>query len=90
MKHVNTRLEELSGLLSFWVGLLCLFVAANMAFYIRNLGSWVLVFVAGIWGIALLIGSRRGGRGLVIFRTISVFVIVVGTIGAAVLLPTLH
>jgi len=90
MKHVNTRLEELSGLISFLVGLLCLFVAASIAFYIRNPRDWIFVAVAGVWGVTLLIGSRRGGRGLVVFRIVSVLVLVIGTIAAAVLLPPLH
>jgi hypothetical protein len=80
-------IEEISGLLSFWVGLLFLFIAGEMAFYIRNRAGLILAVVTAIWSVALLVASRRSGRGVVLFRIVSISMLLICTTLAAVLLP---
>ena len=87
MSRLSTLLEEFSGLASFWVGLLFLFISGQMAFDVRGAAGWIPVIGIGGWSIALLAASRRGGRSIVLFRILSTIVLVVGTILAAILLP---
>jgi hypothetical protein len=86
MHNFGTRVEEVSGLLSFWVGLLCLFVAGEMAVYTHGVAQTILDAVMAVWSIALLVSSRRAGHRVVLFRIVSIVVIVIGTIAAAVFL----
>lgn len=84
---IGTLIEEISGLLSFWVGLLFLFIAGEMAFYIRSRGGLTLVVATAIWSAMLLVASRRSGRGVVLIRIASISILLIGTALAAVLLP---
>jgi hypothetical protein len=83
MRKFGTRVGEVSGLLSFWVGLLYLFVAGEMAFYTHGLAQTILDVVVAVWSIALLVSSRRAGYRVVVFRIVSIVVIVIGAIAAA-------
>ena len=84
MSHFGARVEEVSGLLSFWVGLLLLFMAGEMAFYTHGVAQTILDVVMAVWSIALLVSSRRAGYRVVVFRIVSIVVIVIGLIAAAV------
>jgi hypothetical protein len=87
MGKIGTLIEEASGLVSFWVGLLFLFVAGEMAFSIRHQAELILAAVTAIWSVALLVTSRCAGRHVVLFRIGSVLVLLIGTSLAAVFLP---
>jgi len=87
MSKFSTSIEEMSGLISFWVGLLFLFIAGEMAFYVNDAVEWIPVIVTAIWSLALLVASRRAGRLVVLFRIVSVVILVIGTIVSAIFLP---
>jgi hypothetical protein len=87
MKKVSRLMEELSGLASFWVGLLYLFIAVSMAFYIHNTADALVMIITAIWSLSLLLASRRAGYGVVLFRMVSVLVLMMGTVLAAIFLP---
>ena len=70
MSKLSTSIEEISGLVSFWAALFFLFIAGEMAFYVHNAGEWIPVVVIGIWGLALLVASRRAGQRVVLFRIV--------------------
>jgi len=80
-------IEEISGLVGLWIGLLFLFLAGQMAFYIHNPAEWILVIVTAVWSVALLVTSRRAGHRVVLFRIVSVSILVIGTLAAAIFLP---
>jgi hypothetical protein len=88
MIKVTARLEEISGLLSFWIGLLYLFMMAETVFYVHGVADTVFVILVGMWSAALLATSRRGGPGVVMFRIVSVASLVIGAIATAIWLPT--
>jgi hypothetical protein len=83
-------IEELSGLASLLAGLLFLFMAIQMAFYTRGVIEAIAVAFLTLWSLALLLASRRSGRKVVLFRIVSVALLVGGSILAAVFLPPLH
>ncbi|MGA8541297.1 MAG: hypothetical protein WB566_17475 [Terriglobales bacterium] len=89
MSKISTLIEEISGGVSFCIGLIFLFIAGQMAFYIRNAGEAILPVVIAIWSVALLLTSRRAGRRVVLFRIVSISILVIGTVVAAILLPPL-
>jgi hypothetical protein len=87
MSKISILIEEISGGISFCTGLLFLFIAGQMAFYIHNAAEAILPVVTAIWSVALLLTSRRAGRRVVLFRIVSVSILVIGTIAASILLP---
>ena len=86
MRNFGTRVEEVSGLLIFWVGLLYLFMAGEMAFYSLGSAQIILDVVVAVWSIALLVASRRARYRGVLFRTVSIILLVIGSIVAAMVL----
>ena len=86
MSRFTTAVEEISGLLSFWVGLLYLFIAGEMAFYVHGVAAAMPVVGVAVWSIALLVASRRAGRGVVMFRIVSLAILLIGTVMAALFL----
>jgi hypothetical protein len=87
MSKFGTSIEEISGLVSFWVGLVFWFMAGEMAFNVHNAVGWILVVVIVVWSLALLVASHRGGRCVVLFRIVSVVILVIGTVVSAIFLP---
>ena len=87
MSKVSTLIEEVSGLVGFWVGLLYLFVAGEMLFHVRGGAELILPAVTAIWSVALLVTSRRAGHRVVLFRIASVSILLIGAVAAAVFLP---
>ena len=84
------RIEELSGLASVLCGLLFLFMAIQMGFYIHGAVEAAFVGCIGLWAVALLVASRGAGKKIVLFRIVSVVLLIGGSLLAAVLLPSLH
>jgi hypothetical protein len=88
MTIVDKETEAITGVMSFCVALFYLFLAITAAHSLRD-----CMFsgpIAG-WGLALVATSRRASnRGVVVFRIVSIAVMVVGAFVAAVLLPDLH
>ena len=88
--NIAAKLEVISGLLSFCVGLLYLITVASEAFDIHSLGEGLFVGIMATWSLALVIASRPARAAVVIFRIVSVMILVCGPIAAAIWLPDLH
>jgi hypothetical protein len=87
MSKTGMLIEEISGGVAFCIGLLYLFIAGEMAFNIRNPAESIPSAVTAIWSVALLATSGRAGHRVVLFRIVSISLLVVGSIVAAIFLP---
>lgn len=87
---VNSTLEVISGIVSFCVGLLYLIIVASAALYIHSLGDGLFLGAMATWSLALVIASGRAGAAGVVFRIVSLAILVMGPLAAAIWLPDLH
>jgi hypothetical protein len=51
MSTISTLIEEISGLVSLWIGLLFLFMAGEMAFYIHSAAEVIPAIVTATWSV---------------------------------------